>query len=93
MTGELAHFLREERHITWPDRREGKWVRFQKMHERVMGRAVYNVLAVRGEGFSMGRIEFRNQWNDWSMKFDPGVPLNMEIIAEIYAMLRELRSK
>lgn len=93
MTAALYQFLREGRDLVWPARREGKFVRFAKMHERVMGRPVYNVLAVRGEAFSMGRIEWRNQWNDWCIKFDEGVPINMEIVAEVYAMLRELRQR
>lgn len=93
MTGALHAWLGTLPLAEWPRQREGKWIRFTKMHERIMGRAVYNVLAVRGEGFSIGRIEFRNQWYDWSVKFDAGVPLNQEIVAEVYAMLRELRSK
>ena len=93
MTGALAVWLGTHPLADWPPKLEGKWVRFAKMHERVMGRPVYNVLAVRGEGFTMGRIEFRNQWNDWCVKFDAGVPINMEIVAEVYAMLKELRQR
>lgn len=95
MTGALQFYLRIGAALTtdWPPKLEGKWVRFIKQHERVMGRSVYSICTQRGEGFSIGRIEFRNQWNDWSVKFDADVPINMEILAETYAMLRELRSK
>lgn len=94
MTGELHRWLRHAPLVDWPTRREGKFLKFIKLErQRIMGRPVYNMLMVRGEACSIGRVEYRNQWADWCVKFDEGVPVNQEIVAEVYAMLRELRSK
>ena len=90
MTGELFRWLGTLPLVEWPKQREGRLVRFVKMHGLVMYRPAYNVVAVRGEAFSMGRIEYRNQWGTFSFTADAGIPINREIIAEIYAMLKEL---
>lgn len=77
--------------------REGRMVRFVRTHTATMGYPNYDVISQRG-GFLLGRLEFRNQWREYAYygprATDPdgySVPLNMEILAEIYAMLRELR--
>jgi len=93
VTSDLHRWLGTLPLADWPKRREGKFLRFLPMHERVMSRPVYNVVTVRGEAFSIGRIEYRNQWGAFSFTADAGVPINREIIAEIYAMLKELDSR
>lgn len=77
-----------------PRGKEGRMLRFSQ-RGTVMGYQSYTVWARRGQ-FVIGRIEYRNQWGYYA--FYPDVhahietPLNREIVAEIYAMLKELRS-
>lgn len=52
-----------------------------------LGHSTYTVFSRRG-GFPIAWIEWRNQWNTWSVKFDPEAPVNREILAEIYAFLK-----
>lgn len=61
-----------------------------------MGHPVYKVYAipqggvVHGSSLWIGRIEYRNQWRQFAFYPDRGVMFNKEILAEIYAMLRDL---
>lgn len=52
-----------------------------------MGESTYTITSRRG-GMRIGYVEFRNQWQAWSVKFDNDVPLNMEILAEAYKFLK-----
>ena len=80
-----------ERHPTVASftRREGRMCKFM-VAGTVMYRSAFTVHSRRG-GMYLGRIEWRNQWGYYA--FHPatdGVMFNMEILAEIYAMLKEL---
>lgn len=91
MTGALACWLGTLPLVDWPKRREGRLLKFMPTG-MTMSRQRYNVYAVRG-GFHVGCIEYRNQWGAFSFMADEGVPINREILGEIYAMLKELDSK
>jgi hypothetical protein len=75
-------------------KREGRMIAIGRGGGGVMGYPSYTVYARRG-GFVLGEIEWRNQWGYYA--FYPAgqsirTPLNAEILAEIYSMLRELGS-
>lgn len=78
----------------YPAGKEGRMCRFTSRGE-TMGYRTYTVWARRGQ-FVIGRIEYRNQWGYYAFIPDANhhveIPVNKEIIAEIYAMLRELGS-
>lgn len=69
--------------------REGRLVRFVRAGD-VLGRPCYRVLSTRG-GFGLGELLFRSQWGCYAYYPHAEAMLNMECLAEIYAMLRELR--
>jgi len=72
--------------------REGRMVAFSRTSYSVMGYPTYMLYARRG-GFPLGQIMWRNQWGYYAYyPTADGVltPINREIIAEIYAMLKEL---
>lgn len=94
MTGALQQWIVKNSPLPvdqYPKRREGRMLKFTA-YERSLGRPRYNVQTVRGEQFSIGVIEYRNQWGYFAFKADPDVPMNREILGEIYAMLKELKS-
>lgn len=98
---QILGWWRQDLHDWWqrsrsprsqPRGKEGRMLRFSQ-HGMVMGYQSYTVWARRGQ-FVIGRIEFRNQWGYYAFyPLNDGVltPLNAEIIAEIYAMLRTLK--
>jgi hypothetical protein len=77
-----------------PAGKEGRMLRFSQ-RGTVMGYQSYTVWARRGQ-FTIGRLEYRNQWGYYAFYPDSNhhveTPLNREIVAEIYAMLKELGS-
>ena len=78
---------------TYPKGMEGRMVRFSQRGS-TMGYMDYTVWARRGR-FVIGTLAYRNQWGYYAFYPISGVnertPLNAEILAEIYAMLKELR--
>lgn len=65
---------------------------FREANGSNLGHTSYNVYSRRG-GFCLGRIEWRNQWNTWSILLKDGTPINKEILGEFYAMLKELEKR
>lgn len=68
----------------------GKWMAFRDSKRRSMYKPVYDVLSRRG-GFTMGTIEFRNQWQAWSFKPHHEAVFNRESLAEVFCFLRDQR--
>lgn len=94
MTGALNAYLRAQSPLPlegYPARREGRMCRFDRRPSLDCGRPRYNVIAVRG-GLFIGELQFRNQWGYYSFHAHPEARFNKEILGEIYAMLRELKS-
>ena len=96
MTGPLDQFLRAAGYLAiadYPLRREGRLVRFLRRSSSTLGRPDYYVFSARGN-FDLGRLEFRNQWGMYSyiplVTTDVVTPYNTLMLAEIYAMLKEL---
>lgn len=91
MTGALQEWLRigVPSADVYPTRREGRLTIFTIRGHVSMGRPTYKVLSSRG-GFAIGHVEFRNQWQAWSYMPLDGVPHNLELLAQVYAFLREL---
>jgi hypothetical protein len=67
----------------------GQLLEFRIARRRIMGRAVYDVIAKRG-GFSVGTITWSNQWNKPSFKPDSEAVFDQTCIAEIYAAMKNL---
>lgn len=86
-----AHFPQVFNVSIW--KREGRMIAIGRDGGGVMGYPSYTVYARRG-GFIIGRVEYRNQWGYYAFYPPTGAtrtPMNAEILAEIYAFLRELR--
>jgi len=86
MTPELDRWLWAKR---WqpPAASRGLWTRFERKAD-VMYKPAYRVFS-KSEMW-IGNVEFRNQWQTFAFYPDHGVMFNKEILAEIYAMLRDL---
>lgn len=75
----------------------GRLVAFEKLDQHTCGRQDYVVIARRG-GWSLGMLRFRNQWNEYAFYSgysgaeDP-VIISQAMVAEIYAMLKELKQR
>lgn len=65
----------------------GKFFVFQP-HGESLGKGRYTVLSRRG-GFTVGRVEFRNQWQAWAFHPHSEAVFNKECLAELYAFLRD----
>lgn len=86
-----AEFVERAR-VDVPAHLEGKWCTFTFRGASVMGAPSYGVDSRRG-GFELGTLEWSNQWNAYSFKPHPDARLSGLVIAEIYAMLKELGTK
>ena len=92
MTGELQTYLLAQPPKpkgSYPHQRAGKMVLFQEAAGWNLGHTRYNVYS-RSGGMFLGTIEWRNQWNSWSLILSERCPINKDILAEFYAMLKEL---
>lgn len=88
--GKVANWLdQRDRQIRDSEKRTtgGKRLLFE-LHGHALGRPRYRVSSVRG-GFTMGQIEWSNQWRE--PKFVPAYEavFDRQSIAEIYAKLRD----
>ena len=98
MTGQLDQFLRMGGHLSlddYPKHLEGRLVRFDRRSSSTLGRPDYHVHTVRG-GWLIGFLEFRNQWQMYSFLMASSasdIPLNKVMLAEIFAMLKELDAR
>lgn len=70
--------------------RHGHLVRFVRRGSN-LSYPTYDVVAQRGD-FIMGKIEFRNQWRSYAYYPLADGVYNQQVLAEIYAMLKELKS-
>lgn len=61
-----------------------------KLSGAKLGKPVYSIISKRGK-FSVGRIEWSNQWRTPRAVLEEGVDLNKQCVAEIHAMLRDYR--
>lgn len=84
MTGALQVWLRGQ--SIFARYAEGRMTRFRP-NGKVMGHDSYDVIAVRGR-FTIGRVEYSNQWGYYCFRPSPDTPFHREILAEIYAFLR-----
>lgn len=76
-----------------PERRHGvggQMLEFRAEKTFHLGKPVYTIYSRRG-GFTMGRIEWSNQWRTPCYRPDTDAPLNKQCVAEIHAMLRDYR--
>jgi len=100
MTGALQDFLRQQplrdarRSVPPPpDTFGGRLVAARAIGDHVVGRPSYVLISRRG-GFDLGTVSFSNQWQAYSWRGLPGdTPVNQEIVAEIYAVLRDLNRR
>ena len=92
LTGELQTFLLAQPPKpkgSYPKGREGRMILFRESTGWNLGHTVYDVYSRRG-GMYLGKIEWRNQWQAWSVILPERCPINKEILTEFYAMLKEL---
>lgn len=80
----LANWLEPK---TYPDVDGARLVEFRKGTTYTLGRPTFNVISRRG-GFLLGRVEFRNQWNEWCFYPSYDGMFNKQMVAEIYAKLK-----
>lgn len=73
---------------TWPVRESGRLVRFDLTDIRVLGRPVFHVYSVRGH-FYLGKLEYRNQWNEPAFYPASDAMCNRQMVAEIYAKMKD----
>ena len=67
----------------------GKMLMFTRTG-RNLGRDVFTVFSQRG-GFSMGTVEWSNQWNRPRFKAHPEAVFDQQCVAEIYACMRDMK--
>jgi hypothetical protein len=95
VTPEFDRWLWRQR-WTPPPAVRGRWTRFEQRAGLVMYKPAYNVYSipqggmVSGGGLWIGKVEWRNQWGTFAFYPDADVMFNKEILAEIYALLRDL---
>ena len=68
----------------------GQMLDFKMSLSLKLGKPVYIIYSKRG-GFTMGRIEWSNQWRKPCYRPDTEAPLDKQCVAEIHAMLRDYR--
>jgi len=69
----------------------GKWLVFTPTGQVNLGEPTFTITSRRG-GFQVGYVEFRNQWQDWSVKFAGDAVLNRACLAETYVFLKTRES-
>lgn len=73
----------------WPERLEGKFLRFQRQYGLIAHAPAWTVYSRRG-GFSMGRVEHSPQWNAWMFRPESDGVFPLSALAEIYVFMRDL---
>jgi len=84
---EVVFWLRPTRADIPIKQREGKFAAFNCQGDR-FGKSMYVVRSQRG-GFELGWIEWSPQWGAYSFRAHPESRFNGQLVAEIYAFLKE----
>ncbi len=72
-----------------PDTYKGKLLTFEQTGSN-LGYPVYRVVSTRG-GFTMGRMEWSNQWRRPRFMADPEAVFDPQCLAELYTMCKQFR--